>query len=124
MKNLLSLWMPIELLYITALLAPKGKQSKRTEFGKGDKFQTPWRNCSDETSSNKDKTGPEVIKLILNSAEHKISNAHNYKYNKKFSFIRAQISLECYLFFLLINVKMLTIVGILTLMSRQNFILI
>ena len=60
--------------------------------------------------------------FILNSAEHEILNADMYKNNKKVSIFQAQISLECY-FFLLINVKMPTIVGILTFMSRKNFML-
>ena len=33
---------------------------------------------------------------MLNSTEHEISNAHKFKYIKKFSFFLAQISLECY----------------------------
>ena len=59
---------------------------------------------------------------MLNSAEHEILNAHKYKNIKKFCIFQAQISLECY-FLLLINVKMPTIVGILTFMSRKNFML-
>ena len=59
---------------------------------------------------------------MLNSVEHKILNAHKYKSIKKFGCFQAQISRECY-FFPLINVKMPTIVGILTFMSRKNFIL-
>ena len=62
---------------------------------------------------------------MLNSAEHEILNAHKYKNIKKFSIFQSHISLECY-FFLLINFKMPTIfpgkiVGILTFMSRKNF---
>ena len=34
--------------------------------------------------------------FMLNSAEHEISNACNYKTIKKFSYFQAQISLECY----------------------------
>ena len=65
---------------------------------------------------------PEVIKLffVLNSAEHKILNAHKYKKIKKFSIFQAQIKVGRKLrmpFFLLINVEMPTIVGILTFMS-------
>ena len=56
---------------------------------------------------------------MLNSAEHEILNAHTYKNIKKFIIFQAQISLECY-FFLLINVKMPTIVGILTFMNCCN----
>ena len=57
---------------------------------------------------------------MLNSAEHEISNPH--KNINKFSFLKAQVSLECY-YFLLINVKMPRIIGILTFMSRKNFII-
>ena len=53
---------------------------------------------------------------MLNSAEYEILNAHKYENIKKFSFFQAQIRLEC-LVFLLINVKMPTVVGILTILS-------
>ena len=52
---------------------------------------------------------------MLNSAEHEFLNASKYKNIKKFSFLQAQISQECN--FLLINVKMPTVVGILKFMS-------
>ena len=55
---------------------------------------------------------------MFNSAEHEILNAHKYKNIKKFGSFKAQISLECY-FFPIKNVKMPTIVGILTYMSRK-----
>ena len=42
------------------------------------------------------KPGPEVIKLISYSIEHEILNAHKYKNINKFSFLQAQIRLECY----------------------------
>ena len=61
-------------------------------------------------------------KFMCNLAEHEILNAHKYKSIKNFSIFQAQISLECY-FLLLKNVKMPTIVGILTFMSRKTFIL-
>ena len=57
---------------------------------------------------------------MLNSVEHEISNAH--KNIKKFGSYSAQISLECY-FFLLINVEMSTIVGILAFKSKKKFML-
>ena len=60
--------------------------------------------------------------FMLNSIEHEILNAHEYENIKKFSIFQAQISLECY-FFLLINVKMPTVGGILTFISRKNFML-
>ena len=56
---------------------------------------------------------------MLNSAEHEILNSHNYKNIKKFSFFQAVDNA----IFLLINVKMPTIVGILTFMSGENFML-
>ena len=58
---------------------------------------------------------------MLNSVEHDILNAYKNKNIKKFSIFEAQISPECY--FPLINVKMPTIVGILTFMSRKNLML-
>ena len=60
--------------------------------------------------------------FILNSVEHEILNAHKYKNFKNFSFFSDLDKLRMP-FFLLINVKMPTIVGILTLMSRRNFML-
>ena len=52
---------------------------------------------------------------MLNSTEHEISTAHRKV--KKF----LALSLSVVVFILLINVKMPTIVGILTFMSRINF---
>ena len=60
----------------------------------------------------------EIIKIF----EHENLNTHTYKNIKKIIIFQTQISLECY-FFLLINVKMPTIVGILTFMSRKNFMI-
>ena len=60
---------------------------------------------------------------MLNSAEHGILNAHKYKNIKKFGFFLGSDKPRM-LFFPLINVKMPTIVGILTVMSRKNFMLI
>ena len=69
-------------------------------------------------------SGPEVIKknVMLNSTEHKISTAHKklkYRQMKKF----LALSLSDVVFIMLINVKMPTIVGILTFMSRINSVL-
>ena len=61
---------------------------------------------------------------MLNSAEHENLNDHKYKNINKFSNFQAQMSLECYFhayIFMLINVKMPTVVGILTFMSRKKF---
>ena len=58
---------------------------------------------------------------MLNSVEHEILNAHNYKNIKKFSFFSSDKLRS--LFFLLINVKMPTTVGILTFMSKKNCML-
>ena len=64
-------------------------------------------------------TDPEVTKkIMLNSAEHETLNTHMYKHIKKFSSDNPRM-----LFFLLKNVKMPTVVGVLTFMSRKNFIL-
>ena len=54
---------------------------------------------------------------MLNSVEHEILNAHKYKNIKKFGFLGS--AKPRMLFFPLINVKMPTIVGILTFMSRK-----
>ena len=56
---------------------------------------------------------------MLNSVEHEILNAHKYKNIKKFGLFLGSDKPRM-LFFMLINVKMATIVGILTFMSRKN----
>ena len=59
---------------------------------------------------------------MLNSTEHEISTAHKklkYQQMKKF----LALSPSDVVFIMLINVKMPTIVGILTFMSRINFML-
>ena len=59
---------------------------------------------------------------MLNSAEHRILNAHKYKKCKKFSFFHAQRSLECYFSCSLMSkCQLLLSVGILIIMSRKNF---
>ena len=60
--------------------------------------------------------------FILNSVEHEILNAYKYETVKKFSIFSGSDKLRM-LFFLLINVKMPTIVGILTFLSRKFFML-
>ena len=60
--------------------------------------------------------------FMLNSAEHEILNAHKYKNIKEFSFFSGSDKPRM-LFFLFIDVKMPTIVGILTFMSRKNCML-
>ena len=65
-------------------------------------------------------TRPEVIKLFSYSTENKTSTAHKTEAPiKKF----LALSLSDVLFIMLINVKMPTIVGILTFMSRINSVL-
>ena len=59
--------------------------------------------------------------FLLNSLEHEISNAHKYKNIKKFSFF-SDSNKSRMLFFLLINVKMPTIVGILTFYQQEKFL--
>ena len=59
--------------------------------------------------------------FMINSIEHEILIVHKYKNIKKFSFSNSDKPRM--LFFLLINDKMPTIVGILTFMSRKNFML-
>ena len=59
---------------------------------------------------------------MLNTTEHKISTVHEklkYRQIKKF----LALSLSDVLFIMLINVKMPTIVGILTFISMINFVL-
>ena len=56
---------------------------------------------------------------MLNSTEHEILNAHEYINIKIFSFISGSDKPRM-LLFLLINVKMPTIIGILTFMSRKK----
>ena len=65
---------------------------------------------------------PEVIKLFSCSTENEILNAHEYKNIKKFGLFLGSDKPRM-LFFQLINVKMPTIVGIFTFMSRKNFML-
>ena len=62
-----------------------------------------------------------ITKFMLKSAEHKIFNDNKYKNIKKLSFFSGSEKPEMP-FFLLLNVKMPTIVvGSLTFMSRKNF---
>ena len=61
--------------------------------------------------------------FMLNSAEHELLNAHKYKNIKKTNFLGSGTCKPRMLFFLLINVEMPTIVGILTFVSRKNFVL-
>ena len=59
---------------------------------------------------------------MLNSTEHEISTAHEklkYRQIKKF----LALSVSDVVFIMLINVKMSTIVGILTFMNWINFVL-
>ena len=60
--------------------------------------------------------------FMLNSVEHEILNAHKYINIKKFAIFLGSDKPRT-LFFPHIHVKMPTIVGILTFMSRKNFIL-
>ena len=57
--------------------------------------------------------------FMLNSTEHEILNAHKYTNIKEFIFF-SDSGKPRMLFFLPINVKMPTIVGILTFMSRKH----
>ena len=60
---------------------------------------------------------------MLNSAEHKISNAQKYMNNISGIQLFLGSDKPRLLFFLLINVKMPTIVGIITFMSWKNIML-
>ena len=61
--------------------------------------------------------------FVLNSAEHVIFNAHRNKIIKKFRGFFSGLDKPKMLFFLVVNVKMPTMVGILTFMNRKNFML-
>ena len=58
---------------------------------------------------------------MLNSTEHEISTAHKNYNAEKYRFFL--LSLAEFAFIMLINIKMSSTVGILTLMSMLNFIL-
>ena len=60
---------------------------------------------------------------MLNSVEHEILNAHKYKNIKQAIQLFSDSDKPRMLFSVLINVKMPTIVGILTFMGRKNFML-
>ena len=60
---------------------------------------------------------------VIQLNEHEILNAHKYENIKEFSFFRGSDKPRM-LFFLLMNVKMPTIVGILTLMSRKSWLVV
>ena len=63
-------------------------------------------------------TGSEFFFMLI-SVEHEILNNHKYKNIKKFQHFSGSYRPRM-LFFLLINVKMPTIVGMLTFMSRTD----
>ena len=58
---------------------------------------------------------------MLNSTEHGISTAHKFNISRNSAV--SDSDKPRMLFFLLINVKMPTTVGIFTIMSRKNFML-
>ena len=60
---------------------------------------------------------------MLNSARHEILNVHKYKIIIKFTFISGTDKPRMLFFQLIIIVKMPTVDGILTFMSRKNFML-
>ena len=76
------------------------------------------------SSIEEDASGPEVIKLFscLTQLSTKFYMLISIKNMKKFNFFSCSYKLKM-VFFLLINVKMPTIVGILTFVSRKNFML-
>ena len=59
---------------------------------------------------------------MFNSTEHEISTAHKNYNTDKLRSVLLSVSHMLY-FIMLINVKMPTIVGILTFMSKINFVL-
>ena len=72
---------------------------------------------------NKTANWPRGYKplFMLNPVKHEILNVYKYKHVKKLAFLSS--NKPRMLFFPLINVKMPTIVGTLTFMSRKNFML-
>ena len=64
--------------------------------------------------------GPDVIKDVSCSVEHETLKAHKYKNKNLASLVSDKLRKP---FFSLINVKMPTFVGVLTFMSRKNFML-
>ena len=77
------------------------------------------------SSSNRPRSYGYKTFFMHHSTEHEISTAHkNYKKLKHRQMKKIlALSLSDVVFIMLINVKMPTIVGILTFMSRINFVL-
>ena len=69
-----------------------------------------------------EESRPRGYKTCLCSTEHEISTAHKTKMLKNIKIFLA-FNLSDVVFIMLINVKMPTIVGILTFMSMMNFML-
>ena len=88
---------------------------------KAQKYMPPTTN-KDVGNARKVKPGPVVIYFFSCSAKCGILDAHKYKNIKKLSFYHGSDKPRM-LFFLLKNVKLPTIVGILTFMSRKNLML-
>ena len=80
-------------------------------------------NASHTFFSSKDKhmRAQVIFFSMLNLAEHDILDSHKYKNIKKFSFLLGSDEPRM-LFFLLINVKIPTVVGILIFISWKSFI--
>ena len=76
-----------------------------------------------QESINSLNAGPEIINLffMLNSTEHELSSAKKLKYRQIKNVLA--LSLTDVVLILLINVKMQTIIDILTFMRRINFLL-
>ena len=76
--------------------------------------------CLKKHQTDAKSRGYKVFSM-LNSAKHEIFNAHKYKNIKKISFLGSDKPRM--LFYLLLNVKMPTTVGILTFISRKSSML-
>ena len=81
-----------------------------------------YQSMSLEATSEEDRARGYKTFFMLNSVEHEILNAHKYKKYQEIQLF-SDSDKPRMLFFLLINVKMPTLVGILTFMSCKNFIL-
>ena len=87
----------------------------------GNPVRKPYKCGTFEDKNTNQSQGYKTF-FILNSVEYEILNAHKHKNIKKFGIFLGSDKSKM-LFFPLLNVKMPTIVGILTFMSRKNFIL-
>ena len=97
------------------ILFQKGVYSQKERFSSWEQIIL----LQEEQISSTIKVPRLYIFFMLNSAEHEISNAHKYDNIQKFCFFSGSDK-PTMLFFLLVNVKMPTVVGILT-FEKEKF---